>query len=276
MLVAAALLGARGLEVPDPILQALDRAGDGLAMLLDGDEPDPAFGDADDGRAIVLDAADSRDGRGVAAGIAACCGHRGARRRRARPTTRAPCVLFGEEGVRRFAATPPAGPAASGVLEEAGIVVLRFGGLRVLFDVGPLGYLSIAAHGHADALSIALCEGHEEVVVDPGTGSYLDPVRRRWFRGTAAHATVTVDDRDQSQQGGAFLWLRHGNARLLEWDAANLVAIGEHDGYLRLPDPVTHRRAVARIGERALLVVDRLEGRSTPHRRPELAVAPEL
>lgn len=262
LLVAAALLGARGLEVPDPILQALDRAGNGLALLLDGREPDPAFGDADGGRAIVLDAADSRDGRGVAAGIAACRGHRGARRL-ATTDDAVAVVLFGEEGVRRSAATSPAGPASSGILEESGIVVLRFGGLRVLFDVGPLGYLSIAAHGHADALSIALCEGHEEVVVDPGTGSYLDPIRRRWFRGTAAHATVTVDDRDQSQQGGAFLWLRHGNARLLEWDDANLVATGEHDGYLRLPDPVTHRRAVARIGERALLVVDRLEGRST-------------
>jgi hypothetical protein len=72
---------------------------------------------------------------------------------------------------------------------------------------------------------------------------------------------VIVDDRDQSQEGGAFSWLRHGNARLLEWDAESLVAIGEHDGYLRLPDPVTHRRAVVRVGEQALLVVDRLEGR---------------
>ncbi len=260
LLVAAALIRTRDLEVGAPIGNALHRAGDALALLLDRDEPDPAFGDADDGRALVLDGSRGRHGRGIAAGIVACCGHGGARRIAATPDAMA-LLLFGEEGIRRSTATPPAAPAGSGALEEAGVVVLRTGGVRVLFDVGRLGYLSIAAHGHADALSVALSDGCDEVVVDPGTGSYSDPARRRWFRGTAAHATVTVDDRDQSEQGGAFLWLRHGNARLLLWDPDRLVAVGEHDGYHQLPDPVEHRRALVRIGERAILVVDRLEGR---------------
>ena len=260
LLVAAALFHARGLDLPVALARALDRIGDGLALLLDGDEPEPTFGDGDQSRALVLDGADIRTGREIAAALAACRGHRGARRV-AHGADATAIQLFGAAGARTFAETPPAAEAGSGVLDEAGIVVLRFAGLRILFDAGPLGYLSIAAHGHADALSIALSAGSDDLVVDPGTGSYLDTSVREWFRGTGAHATVTVDDRDQSQQGGAFIWLRQGNARLLEWDAERLVAIAEHDGYLRLADPVTHRRAVARIGERALLVVDRLEGR---------------
>ena len=261
LLVAAALLRARGLDVPPAIGGALDRYGDGLAILIDGDEPDPTFGDGDQSRALVLDGADIRSGREVAAAIAACRGHRGARRVAGGDRRDAPCCSTGRRAFASSRRHRPPDRAGSCVLNEAGIVVLRFGGLRVLFDAGPLGYLSIAAHGHADALSIALCHGPDELVVDPGTGSYGDAAYRRWFRGTTAHATVTVDDRDQSQEGGAFSWLRHGDARLLEWDAESLVAIGEHDGYLRLPDPVTHRRAVVRVGEQALLVVDRLEGR---------------
>jgi len=229
-------------------------------MVIDGDEPEPAFGDADDGRALVLDGSGSRDGRGVAAAIAACRGH-GSARRVASGIDATAMLLFGEKGVRRFAETVPADPAGSGVLPDAGLVVLRLGGMRVLFDAGPLGYLSIAAHGHADALAIALSHDGAELVVDPGTGSYRDASRRCWFRGTPAHATVTVDARDQSEQGGAFLWLQHGNARLLTWDEERPAAVAEHDGYLRLSDPVTHRRTVVGIGGRAILVVDRLEGR---------------
>jgi hypothetical protein len=262
LLLATAFLDVRGHDVPAPVIQALRRAGGALALLLDGDEPDPAFGDADNGRAISLDSRAGRDGRGVAAAIASRLGDPGARRVARRSDTYAP-LLFGAEGLARFAATVPGGPAGSGVLPDAGIVVIRSGGIRALLDAGPLGYLSIAAHGHADALSIALSAGEDELVSDPGTGSYLDPARRSWFRSTAAHATVTVDDRDQSEQGGAFLWLRHANARLLVWDEEHLVAVAEHDGYARLPDPVSHRRAIASIGGRALLVVDRLEARGT-------------
>ena len=259
LLVAVALFRARGLDAPAAVARALDRIGDALALLLDGDEPEPTFGDGDQSRALVLDGADIRTGREIAAALAACRGHRGARRVARGPDATA-IQLFGEAGARTFAETQPAAEAGSGVLARPASWCSGSPASASSSTQVPLGYLSIAAHGHADALSIALSAGSDDLVVDPGTGSYLDVSVREWFRGTGAHATVTVDDRDQSQQGGAFIWLRQGNARLLEWDAGRLVAIAEHDGYRRLADPVTHRRAVARIGERALLVVDRLEG----------------
>jgi uncharacterized heparinase superfamily protein len=245
LLISTALLDARGEAVPAEIVAALDRAASALALLVDGDEPDPVYGDTDDGRALMLDArGGGEDARSVSASIAARLGHAGARRVAKHPDGRVP-ILFGAEGLERFAATPPGAPASSGLLADTGLVVLRFGGLRALFDVGPLGYLSIAAHGHADGLSVTLSEGPDELVVDPGTGSYLDPWFRSWFRGTEAHPTVAVDGRDQSEQGGAFLWTRHVDARLLACDTARGVAVGELDC-----DGVAHRRAGIELGHR--------------------------
>src|SRR5207249_554757 len=53
----------------------------------------------------------------------------------------------------------------------------------LLLDHGPLGYLSIAAHGHADCLSLALHFGGQPVLVDPGTYVYHEqPEWRNYFR----------------------------------------------------------------------------------------------
>jgi hypothetical protein len=132
--------------------------------------------------------------------------------------------------------------------------------VRLIADAGPLGYLSIAAHGHADALAIVLSVAGREILVDPGTYAYhTKPIWREYFRGTGAHNTVRVDGVDQSIQGGNFMWLRHAQARSLEFrstDNGGLFA-GEHDGYQRLPDPVTHQREV-RMQTNLIEVTDRL------------------
>jgi hypothetical protein len=117
--------------------------------------------------------------------------------------------------------------------------------IRIVADAGPLGYLSIAAHGHADALAFTLSVGGKPILVDPGTFGYGAGTRwRHYFKGTSAHNTVVVDRQDQSDYGGSFLWLNHAAAHAekvqLEGEAQELVAA--HDGYRRLPDPVTHRR----------------------------------
>ncbi len=117
--------------------------------------------------------------------------------------------------------------------------------IRMVADTGPLGYLSIAAHGHADALAFTLSLGGIEFLVDPGTYSYhTQKAWRDYFRGTSAHNTVRVDGGNQSLIGGNFMWLRHARARSLEWRDDPEVAelVGEHDGYTHLPDPVIHRR----------------------------------
>lgn len=91
---------------------------------------------------------------------------------------------------------------------DGGYAILGRDDFHLVFDAGPLGYPSIAAHGHADALSICLAIDGQWWLVDPGTYAYHSEEKwRNYFRGTAAHNTVVVNNADQSQIGGAFLWL---------------------------------------------------------------------
>lgn len=136
---------------------------------------------------------------------------------------------------------------------------------RLVVDAGPLGYRAIAAHGHADALSFTLSLGGRECFVDPGTYAYhTQGAWRAYFRGTAAHNTVRIDGRDQSEQGGNFLWLAKARAGCEEWRVSGDEDVfeGWHDGYRRLADPVLHRRRIA-VDKRAHRIVlrDRLEMR---------------
>lgn len=117
----------------------------------------------------------------------------------------------------------------------------------VVVDVAPLGYLSIAAHGHADCLSIVMSLGGAQLLVDPGTFSYHgDDAWREYFRGTSAHNTVRVDFLDQSQQVGPFMWSRKAVPVLEHHESAGSVQVlaASHDGYERLSDPVRHRREI--------------------------------
>lgn len=132
---------------------------------------------------------------------------------------------------------------------DAGLACVRThdGSICLLMDFGPLGFTSTAAHGHADALSLWLSIDDEYFLVDAGTYAYHShPEWRTFFRSTAAHNTARVDGRDQSEMTGRFLWSAKATARLLRFeDSTGQVTIeAEHDGYMRLPEPVTHRRTV--------------------------------
>ena len=73
---------------------------------------------------------------------------------------------------------------------DAGIAVLRSGDVQAIVKAGPFGSGS-AGHSHADTLSIVLRNGEEEILIDPGTFTYVgDPEWRAWFRETSAHNTA--------------------------------------------------------------------------------------
>lgn len=135
--------------------------------------------------------------------------------------------------------------------------------IRIVADAGPLGYGGLAAHGHADALSFTLSLGGLPFLIDPGTYRYHGGGRwRAYFRSTAAHNTVAVDGLDQSEQGGDFLWLRKARAgcTAAEFSDAVETLSAWHEGYLRLADPVLHRRRlILDKRARSLTIEDRLE-----------------
>lgn len=93
--------------------------------------------------------------------------------------------------------------------KQGGYTFLRSEDRRVLIgiDHADLGYGSIAAHGHADALSFQLFIDGQPVFVDSGTYNYhFTPEDRNYFRSTAAHNTVMVDGQEQSEMLGPFIW----------------------------------------------------------------------
>ena len=177
--------------------------------------------------------------------------------------------LFGVAGLQQWQALDASGAEAPVMaFPEGGYFLLGsdFGTsdeVRMVVDCAPLGYLSIAAHGHADALAFTLSVGGEELLTDPGTYAYHTQKKwRDYFRSTPAHNTVSVDGLDQSEIGGNFMWLKKANARMIvhETNSAVQVFEGQHDGYGRLADPVLHRRSIEfNLNNKCIVVKDILQ-----------------
>ncbi|MGS0685634.1 alginate lyase family protein [Nakamurella sp. GG22] len=270
MLVVAHLLWLRDGLAPVALTNAVDRSAGYLSAVIGERDPAPRYGDDDEGFALRLGPEPVRTVREHLAIVGAASGNaafsaRGTNSLTARWLTRPRAVI---------GSVPPDDLYA----RDGGLVVLRAGTRRVTMDVGPLGYLSTAAHGHADALAVTLSSDGVEFVGDPGSGSYYgDPERRRVHRGTRVHATVTVDGTDQSVIGGPFLWTRHARVQVRAVDLGAGIVDAEHDGYGRLDPPVRHRRWLIAPPEQAtVLVVDLLTGAGEHDATVSWPLAPKL
>ena len=280
--LVAAMQAQRDGRVPEPIVDAIARSCAFLAAVVGRHDPAPRYGDHDQGFALRLGPEPIRTIRNHL-GIVAAFGWGAA-------GADAGCDSLGAQWYRTIAQSLPAAfsapdPTGESTAEpvgvfarDGGLVVLRSGRRRTTMDVGPLGYLSIAAHGHADALAVTVSVDGEDLISDPGTGSYYrHPQWRSVMRGTRAHPTVCVDDQDQSVVGGPFLWSRHAHTRLRGVDLSAGVVDAEHDGYIRLRGRIVHRRwLIAPPNDRAQLVVDLVTGGGTHKVRTSWPLHPSL
>jgi hypothetical protein len=149
------------------------------------------------------------------------------------------------DGGGTSAVTAPADGGAA-AHDGAGYTVWREGELLVTFDHGPLGLAPLAAHGHADALSVTIHNGSDPVIVDPGTFAYhTDRAARDRCRSTPAHATLHFSGASQARMRGPFLW--QGAPRVSRVNGA-----GDADGdawwQCRWASGEVHRRRVAVAG----------------------------
>jgi heparinase II/III-like protein len=266
-LLAAVEAEAAGRPLSMAVWQRLCAMVDGAAALLDRRLRPPRQGDGDDGRALLLDAP--------------------------KPDSWASLLAIGDALFGRLDWWPPTAADAAGAIvgslagvshniqgrprarpsrfADAGITLLRTNGddapeIWCRCDGGPHGYLSIAAHAHADALSVELRYGGVDILADPGTYCYHgEPAWRSYFRSTVAHNTIELGGQSQSGDGGPFLWLRHANGHEIEVadDGGIATWIAEQDGYLSLQPPVHHRRLV-RLDRatRTVEIVDEIDGGS--------------
>jgi hypothetical protein len=173
--------------------------------------------------------------------------------------------LLGAEGVRRWdqLESHPS-PINSSALENSGLYFLATAKpvAQLVLDAGPQGAQS-GGHGHADALSICL-QSHAPLLIDPGTYQYIEEGGDRGlFRGTAMHNTLRVDGADQSETAGPFSWKRLTETKAEQWiqGPGFDLLVASHDGYQRLPQPVTHQRWVLSLKNGLYLVRDLVEGR---------------
>lgn len=167
--------------------------------------------------------------------------------------------LFDEDEWNAARQKPLYRPPLCVCYKEGGNTILRSNDRRILIgiDHAALGFGSIAAHGHADALSFQLFVDGQPIFVDPGTYIYhCDLNSRNAFRKTGNHNTVMIESKDQSEMLGAFLWGKRAECKLISYedkpDKTTLVA--EHDGYR----PIIHRRTYEFDGNRELRIKDEL------------------
>ena len=135
------------------------------------------------------------------------------------------------------------------VFEKAGIYVLRHKNLYMVMDCGRNGLNDWGGHAHNDTLSFELCVGHTTFIADPGTFAYTGSCEwHTTFRSTHLHNTVMVDGEELNRFKPHDFWGLCYDAipKINHWQSGQEFDLldAEHRGYLRLADPVMHRRQV--------------------------------
>ncbi len=248
-LLAAVEADLAGRPLSDSCWDLLHRMVEAVAATVDVKLHPPRLGDGDDGRGLLLGPPDANRWESLIA-----LGTRlfGAQQWWPEAKPDAASVLIASLVNKRREL--PGSPCRPSHFSDAGLTILRSqtgpqNEIWCLCDSGPHGFLSIAAHAHADALALEVRYDGVEILADPGTYCYQgEPSWRNYFRSTLGHNTVEIGHQDQSTSGGPTLWTRHARSRLLtiDFDGDGDVNVwsAEHDGYGHLDPPAVHRRTV--------------------------------
>src|SRR5262249_25347736 len=108
-------------------------------------------------------------------------------------------------------------PAGGRLFADAGVAVLSHGRFHIVADVPAFGY-GHAGHSHSHALQV-VCRRHDrDVLIDPGTYTYVgEPEWRDRFRGAGFHNTIRIDRLDQAEPQGPFRWTSKPVSEILVW-----------------------------------------------------------
>jgi uncharacterized heparinase superfamily protein len=163
-------------------------------------------------------------------------------------------------------------------MAQSGYLRCEIGDVVALIDVAEVGPDYLPAHAHADTLSFEFSLQGQRTIVDSGISTYEKSSERLNQRGTAAHNTVIIDDRNSSEVWGGFRVARRARPIDLEIneDKNEIRVSCAHDGYCHLPGEPVHRRQWV-LSERELRIRDRVEGHfrraeARYHFHPEAAI----
>jgi hypothetical protein len=117
---------------------------------------------------------------------------------------------------------------------------------------------------HVDATSITLAVNGRVILVHPGTYRYNDvPEFRKYFKGTRAHNTVSVDVEDQAIKETGFVLSRPFKTTLgrASETSDGMIIECSHDGYTRLRNPQYHHRQIVFSNGHKFLIQDTVSGK---------------
>jgi hypothetical protein len=268
----AGLLGkANNIEFPRQYWQTLENSANFITAVADGDCSIPNIGDSDDGKAVLLSETDYNPIRSALATSAVLFKRRDFKAK-AKVFDEMSFWLLGNEGKNEFDALNAEPALAASKFDQGGYYILSGNNgsrPKVVVDCGPLGFESIAAHGHADSLSFVLSAYDRPYFVDPGSYTYIaDNPYRDYFRSTQAHNTIVIDGQNQSEIQGPFLWGQKAHSSVIGWvnnEHCDEV-VAQHNGYHRLGDPVSCRRAVKLDKRREMITIDDYLEMKTAHK----------
>lgn len=127
------------------------------------------------------------------------------------------------------------------------------------FDFGELGFGSLAAHGHADALMFLYAYKGKKFFVDSGTFIYnIKSKKRNYYRSTKSHNTLCYKEKDQSEILGPFLWGKKAKTELISYleEKDKYLIKAKHSGY----NPFEHIRTIEYFKENECLkIIDEFE-----------------
>lgn len=148
------------------------------------------------------------------------------------------------------------------LFRDSGLVSIATPRTQILIDAGPFGF-GAAGHSHADTLSVTARASGRELLIDPGTFTYVaDPLLRNAFRGTAFHNTIRINGLDQADPTMPFRWDHKPEVHVNDWRTEGhhsfLDAACAYRGF-------THRRRLFAVGDEVFFILDEVRGPEGEH-----------
>lgn len=132
--------------------------------------------------------------------------------------------------------------------EDSGFYVMRHENLYMIINACHPNPKYLQGHRHNDTLSFELFAYDKNLIIDPGSYIYTaNPAMRNLFRSTKYHNTIQVNGIEQNKSTDDLFFLgTEVKTNVSKWETTESQDFfeGEHYGYNRLKNPVTHKRQI--------------------------------
>ncbi len=160
--------------------------------------------------------------------------------------------------LNQYALTMNLNPATSNsILSDSGYRIFTSPFYECIIDIGLPGPSYQPGHSHADTFNYVMNIFSEAFIVDTGISTYEVGETRLKERGTSAHNTVTVADKNSSKIWSSFRVAHRARVKILNEDKNRVTA--QHNGYRSLG--TIHQRDW-RFSEKRIYINDSLSGKN--------------